>query len=62
MNGFEQDGRFSLDVRNNFITRRVVRHWNRLPADTVDAPPLKALRVSLDGAVGSLSWRVAASQ
>jgi len=38
-------------VRKTFFTQGVVKHWNRLPRDVVDAPSLKA---RLDGALGSL--------
>ncbi len=33
---------------------RVVRHWNRLPSDVVDAPSLETFKVRLDQALGNL--------
>ncbi|KFQ02865.1 hypothetical protein N329_03271, partial [Haliaeetus albicilla] len=47
-------GRFRLNIRKKFFTVRVVRHWNRLPREVVDAPSLDAFKARLDGALSSL--------
>jgi len=38
----------------------MVRHWHRLPREAVDVPSLEAFKSRLAGALGSLSWWVAA--
>ena len=54
-NGFKlKEGRFSLDVRGKFFTERVVRCWNRLPREAVDAPSLEVLKTRLDRALDNL--------
>ncbi|KFZ57651.1 hypothetical protein N321_08829, partial [Antrostomus carolinensis] len=37
-----------------FFTVKVVKHWNRLPREVVDAPSLQTLKVRLDGALSNL--------
>ena len=45
---------FRLDIRKKFFAVRVVRHWNRLPSEAVDAPSLEAFKARLDGALSNL--------
>jgi len=40
--------------RKKFFTVRVVKHWNRLARDVVDASSLEAFKVRLDGALSNL--------
>ncbi|KFQ58240.1 hypothetical protein N334_01972, partial [Pelecanus crispus] len=54
-NGFKlEEGRFRLDIRKKFFTMRVVRHWNRLPREAVDAPSLEVFKARGDGALSNL--------
>ena len=54
-NGFRlKEGRYRLDIRKKSFTVRVVRHWNRLLRDVVDAPSLDTFKVRLDHALGNL--------
>ena len=47
-------GRVRLDIRRKFFTQGVVTHWNSLPKEVVEAPPLEALKARLDVALGTL--------
>ena len=54
-NGFKpKEGRFRLDIRKKSFTERVVRQWNRLPRDMVDALSLETFKARLDQALSNL--------
>ncbi|KFP03921.1 hypothetical protein N300_07751, partial [Calypte anna] len=49
-----EEGRFRLEDRKKFFTTRVVRHWNRLPREVVEAPSLEIFKARLDRALSNL--------
>jgi len=54
-NGFKlKEGRLRPDIRKKFFAMRIVRHWNRLPRETVAAPSLETFKAKLDVSLSNL--------
>ena len=49
-----EEGKLRLHIGKKFFTVRVVRHWNRLPREAVNAPSLEAFKARLGGAVSKV--------
>ena len=49
-----KEDRFRLDIRKKFFTMRVVKPWNMLPREAVEAPSLKTFKTRLDRALNNL--------
>ena len=40
--------KFRTNLRKNFITARVMEHWNKLPREVVESPSMETFKTHLD--------------
>jgi len=43
-----------IDIREKFFIMRVVKYWNRLPREVVEAPSLETFKAKLDRVLSNL--------
>ena len=57
-----EHGKFNTSMRKNFFIVRVTEHWNRLPREVVETPPLEIFKTYLDAFLCDLLYRTCFSR
>ena len=47
-------GRFTLDIKRNFISERMMKYWNRLPREVVESLSLELVKETVDVVLRSM--------
>lgn len=53
-NGKLSEKKFMLEIKKKLFAMSVVRHWNRIPREAVDAPSLAVFKARLKKALSNL--------